>query len=113
MLEMALFLTVEPSLSLRGLGWCLQASRIVALLVFACVLIDNGASLLFTGAVLTLGLGILAYLGASAYYSVYPFLPVLVLAVAFLSSYYTDAPSARWARRFGGHGWRVDGLRTT
>ncbi len=86
MLEMALFLSAEPRLSLRELGWCLQASRIVALVLVAYVLLENGASLLFAGIVLSLSLGILGYLGSTAYYSIYPFLPVLLaLAVALLS----------------------------
>jgi hypothetical protein len=86
MLEMALILKARPRLSLRGLGWWLQASRIVALLLLAYVLLENGASLSFAGIVLSLSLGILAYLGSTSYYSVYPFLAVLLaLAVACLS----------------------------
>jgi hypothetical protein len=86
MLEMALFMKPIQGLSFRELGWCLQASRVAALLFFAVVLLDGGASLLFTGTVLVLCLGILAYLGSAAYHSVYAFLPVLlVLGVAFLS----------------------------
>jgi hypothetical protein len=86
MLEMALILKAEPRLSLRGLGWWLQASRIVALLFLAYVLLENGASLAFAGIVLSVSLGILAYLGSTSYYSVYPFLAVLLaLGVAWLS----------------------------
>ncbi len=86
MLEMSLLLAAFPNLSLRGLGWGLQASRILALALFALVLIENGASLVFAGAVLVSAFGILAYLSATAHYSVYPFLPVLLaLDAAFLS----------------------------
>lgn len=86
MLEMELLLTLHPRLSLRELGWWLQASRLLALLVFAWVLLENGASLAFASAALTLALGILSYLGGTSYYSVYPFLPVLlVFTIAILS----------------------------
>jgi hypothetical protein len=86
MLEMAALLRVEPQLSLRQLGWRLQIGRVAALVAFALVVLENGASLAFATALLSLGLGILGYMGSTSYYSVYPFLPVhLVLTVALLS----------------------------
>ena len=87
MLEMTLFLSADPQLSFRGLGWCLQGSRVAALVLFAFVLLENGASLWFAGAVLSSGLGILGYLSATAHYSVYPFLPVLLVLEITLLSY--------------------------
>ena len=97
MLEMELFLTLRPRLSLRGLGWCLQATRLLALVVFAWALLDSGASLAFAGTVLTLSLGIQRYLGGTSYYSVYPFLPVLlVFTIAVLSLILPRVARSRW-----------------
>jgi hypothetical protein len=82
MAEMALFAAARPQLSIRDLGWGLQASRILALMFVAYVLLECGASFLFAATVLVAGLKLLGAMW-DRYYSVYPFLPILVaLAVA-------------------------------
>ena len=85
MLTMQLFLELAPELSLTGLGWCLQAVRLVVLAFFALVLLRCGASWICTGLALFLSLAVLEGLSVR-YYSVYPFLPgLLVASIAVLA----------------------------
>lgn len=81
------FLRLHPEMSVYQLGWLLQLVRLLALLLFACALVEAGASLLFAVTVLAAALCILANC-SDRYYSVYPFPPVLlaVVAAAFLAS---------------------------
>jgi hypothetical protein len=82
MLTMDAFLRLAPGLSLTGLGWCLQALRIVALLLFALALLRCGASWLSAGLALWASILVLEGLGVR-FYSVYPFLPpLLVVTIA-------------------------------
>jgi hypothetical protein len=92
MLQMAAFLSLEHDLSLRKLGWRLQAVRIVALAFVAYVLLSHGASLLFTGIVLCSGLAIVGQM-TTKFYSVYPFAPVLLLLAQHCSRSPSSTPA--------------------
>src|SRR2546425_11880151 len=78
MLQMRLWLLLDRGLSLHSLGVLLQATRLAALLVFCYALLESGLSLCFCGVALAGGLGILRNLDHE-YYSMYPFLFVLLL----------------------------------
>lgn len=80
MIEMAALARAQPRLSIRGLGWGLQTSRILALLLVGYVLLESGASLAFAATVFIAGTVVLGAL-QDRYYSVYPFLPVLIAMV--------------------------------
>jgi hypothetical protein len=110
MLEMASFLAVRPQLSIRGLGWHLQAARVLALLALVVALLEFGGSLAFTAIVLASGLEVLASL-ADRYYSVYPLLPMhLALVVALLSLFlFAGLPSRLLTHALGASlsGWII------